>query len=235
MRHIDGCLGDGRIHIHDRLAGALEGAGEQLYAVEARPQIAARHLRGLVGRRSFGELHLRWQIGGMAAFRKDTARRMDIWARHFPGIDPAAQRQGIAWVGANIPDGRKTPPRQHLPHMLLQRCGGSGACVFPYRLREVDVAVPEARNHRHAGAINDARIGGNLYVAAASDRGDDAVSRDDDRIVERRGVRRRVDLAADEGEGLRVGRSADAGGRRKKAMEKRGAEQISNHAEPSIG
>ena len=76
---------------------------------------------------------------------------------------------------------------------------------------------------------------GNLHVAAAADRGDDAVGRDDDRIVERRGVRRRVDLAAHERERLRVGRSADAGSRRKQAKEKRGAEQISNHAESSTG
>ncbi|XSC46334.1 hypothetical protein ACF1BQ_010925 [Bradyrhizobium sp. RDT10] len=97
------------------------------------------------------------------------------------------------------------------------------------------MAVPETGNDGLSGAVNDPRIGGNLHVAAAADRGNDAVGGDDDRIVERHGVRRRVDLAAHESEGLRVGRSADAGGRRNKAMEKRGAQQISNHAEPSVG
>jgi hypothetical protein len=99
----------------------------------------------------------------------------------------------------------------------------------------MDVAVPEAGDDGLAGAINDPRIGRNLHVVAAADRGNDAVGRDDDRIVERRGIRRRVDLAAHEGEGLRVSRSADTGGRRKQAIEERGAEQISNHAESSTG
>ena len=89
----------------------------------------------------------------------------------------------------------------------------------------MDVAVPEAGDHGLAGAINDARIGGNLHFAAAADRGDDAVGRDNDRVGKRRGVGRRVDAAADEGERLRG--SAGASSPREKEKEKRGAKQIS--------
>jgi hypothetical protein len=92
----------------------------------------------------------------------------------------------------------------------------------------MDVAVPEAGNHGLAGAINDARIGGNLHFAAAADRGDDAAGRDNDRVGKRRSVRRRVDAAAHEGERLRG--SAGTSSPREDEKEKRGAKQISNHA-----
>ena len=150
-------------------------------------------------------------------------------ARDFAGVDTAAERQGIAWVGTKVPDGCKTPAREHLPHMLLQRRGGSRACVFPHGLREMDVAVPEAGNHSLAGAINDARIGENLDFAMAADCGDDAIGRDDDRIGECRGVRRSVDVAAYEREGLRAGRSACAGSPDQNEKAKRNADKFSVH------
>ena len=171
----------------------------------------------------------------MAIPRENAADEENIGAEDFVRIDAAAQRQRVVGVGAEIPHGGETPSRQHLLHVRRERRGRRAAGVLPHGFREMDVAVPEAGDDGLAGAIDHARIGRDLHVAAAADRGDDAVGRDDDRIVERRGVRRRVDLAAHEREGLRVGRSADAGGRRKQAMEKRGAEQISDHAESSTG
>ncbi|XIA62177.1 hypothetical protein ACFIOY_21250 [Bradyrhizobium sp. TZ2] len=166
----------------------------------------------------------------MAAFGKDAAREVDIGTGDFAGVDTAAERQGIAGVGTKVPDGCKTPPRQHLPHMFFQRRGRSRARVFPYGLREMDVAVPEAGHHGFSGAINNARVAGNQHVAAAADRSDDAVGRDNNRIVKRNGVRRSVDLAAYEGEDLRVCRSAGTNSGLKKEKEKRSAEQTSDHA-----
>ena len=92
----------------------------------------------------------------------------------------------------------------------------------------MDVAVPEAGDHGLAGAIDDARIGGNFHFAAAADRGDDAVGRDNDRVGKRRSIGRRVDAAAHEDERLRG--SAGASSPREEEKEKRGAKQISNHA-----
>jgi hypothetical protein len=67
---------------------------------------------------------------GMAALGKDAEHGMDIRAGYFAGVDPAAQWQGIFSVGTKIPDARKTPPCQHLAHVLLQRRSGSEPASF---------------------------------------------------------------------------------------------------------
>ena len=75
---------------------------------------------------------------------------------------------------------------------------------------------------------------GNADFAAAADRGDDAIGGHNDRIGERRGIRRRVDAAAHEREGLRVGGDADAHGRAEEKSEKRGAEPDSRSCAKSF-
>jgi hypothetical protein len=133
-------------------------------------------------------LHLGRQIDGAPALGEDAASQMDRRARHFAGIDAPAQRHDVARVGAKIPYAGKAPACQHRLHVLDEPRGWRRAGIIPCRLREMDVAVPETGHHRLAGAIDGARIGGNLHVAAAADRGDDTVGRDNDRVGKQRGV-----------------------------------------------
>ena len=60
----------------------------------------------------------------------------------------------------------------------------------------MDVAVPEAGDNRLAGAIDHARIRGNLNLIGAANGGDDAHRRHNDRIGNRRRFGRGVERAA---------------------------------------
>jgi hypothetical protein len=60
----------------------------------------------------------------------------------------------------------------------------------------MNMTVPEAGNDSLACTIDDTRILGNPDFAAAADRGDDATGRYNDRVEERRGVRRSVYAAS---------------------------------------
>ena len=208
MRDIDRGLGDGRLHVHDGLVFALVRAGEQLDAVEADLHIVRAPSPPPAPA-------LPPRVVALPASRRDgrpsgkCCRRGRYWDR---GLHP--HRRGGAAASSSV----GSEPRSHTvvkPHRVsiscmcaVERRRRRAAGVPPHGFREMDVAVPEAGHDRLAGAIDHARIGRDLHVAAAADRGDDAVGRDDDRIVERRGVRRRVDLAAHERERLRIGRYA---------------------------
>ena len=61
VRDIDRGLGNGRVHVDDRLVFPLVGAGEQFDAVEADLQVVPRHLRRPLRRRSLGKSRVRRQ------------------------------------------------------------------------------------------------------------------------------------------------------------------------------
>src|ERR1700738_5176875 len=165
----------------------------------------------------------------MTALGEDVAGKKDIGTRDFTRVDAAAERQGVAWVRAKIPNGGATPPRQHLPHMIFERRNRRAGRVFPYRLREMDVTIPEAGDDSLSSTVNDPRIIRDLDFAATADRGDDPAGGQDDGIRERGGVRRWIYPASHEGECLCVRADAAASHRAKKEKEKRGAEQFPDH------
>src|SRR5260370_7814055 len=110
----------------------------------------------------------------MTALGEDVAGKKDIGTRDLTGVDAAAERQRVVRVGAKIPNGGETPPRQHLPHMLFERRDRRAGRVFPHRLREMDVTIPEAGDDSLSSAVNDPRIVRDLDFAATPHRGDAA-------------------------------------------------------------
>ena len=165
----------------------------------------------------------------MTALGEDVAGKKDIGTRDFTRVDAAAERQGVVRVGTKIPNGGETPPRQHLPHMLFERRNRRAGRVFPYRLREMDVTIPEAGHDSLSSAVNDPRIIRDLDFAATADRGDGAPGHQDDGIHERGGIRRWVYPASQESECLCACGDAEASHHAEEEKQKRGAEQISDH------
>jgi len=93
----------------------------------------------------------------------------------------------------------------------------------------MDVTVPEAGDNGLAGAVDDLRALRDLHLAAAADRSDHTIRRDEHRIGNRCGVGRRVGAAAHEGECFSLGRRTEAGSFAQKKAEQRGAEQMASH------
>src|SRR5450432_356385 len=164
----------------------------------------------------------------MTALGEDVAGKKDIGTRDFTGVDAAAERQGVVRVGTKIPNGGEAPPRQHLPHMLFERRNRRAGRVFPYRLRKMDVTIPEAGDDSLSSAVNDPRIIRDLDFATTADRGDGAPGRQDDGIYERGGIGRWVYPASHESDLLLIRGDAETS-RHAEEKRKRGAEQISDH------
>jgi hypothetical protein len=118
--------------------------------------------------------------------------------------------------------------------MCAVRGAAGPSAALPHSFREMNVAVPKAGNDGLSGAIDDACIRRNLNIACAANCADGATGNEDNGILQRRGVRRRVDPASHKREGLRD--CGDAGGDRGAAQdkEKRGAEPIPDQRGQSL-
>src|SRR6266536_130191 len=93
----------------------------------------------------------------MAAFGIHVTGQQDAGACDVAGVDASAQRQRVSRIGAEVPNGGEPPSRQHFPHMRFERRVRRGGGVFPCAFRKMNVAVPEAGDHRLSRAIDDRR------------------------------------------------------------------------------
>src|SRR6478609_7417811 len=106
--------------------------------------------------------------------------------------------------------------------MLFKRRNRSAGRILPYRLREMDVTIPEAGNDGLSSAVNDLRIIRKPDLAAAPDRRDDPPGRQNDGVRKRGGVWRGVYATSHQGERLCVSGDAETSRHAKKEQEKRG-------------
>ncbi len=160
----------------------------------------------------------------MTVLGKDAAEQENGGTEHFARIDAVAQRQRVGRIGAQIPHGGETPPRQHLLHVRGERRRRPIRRALPHSFREMDVTVPEAGNNRLSGAIDHARLWRDLNVACAADCADGATGNDNNRIRQRRGVGRGVHAASPQNQRLRARCGARGNGGTKQAKGQRGAE-----------
>src|SRR5579872_2644932 len=113
--------------------------------------------------------------------------------------------------------------------MLFKGGNRRAGRILPYRLRKMDVTIPEAGNDGLSSAVNDLRIIRKPDLTAAADRRDDSPGCQNDGVRQRGGVWRGVYAASHQGERLCVSGDAETSRRAKEQKEKRGAEPISDH------
>src|SRR5262249_21663624 len=136
-------------------------------------------------------------IDRMATFGKNASRQQDARARDLAGLDAAAQRQRVERVRAEIPDGRDAPPREQILHVLTEHRGGCAGSIPPHPPGEMNVAVPESRNHGLSRAIDDAPFLRKADSVALSNRRDRPARDGNGGVVEWSDGRRGIDLASD--------------------------------------
>src|SRR5262249_12704174 len=68
-------------------------------------------------------------------------------------LNPAANRPCVISRGADIEDASKSITSDHRPKLNLQFLRREVACVFPFGLEEVDVAIPKSGKDRRAGTV----------------------------------------------------------------------------------
>src|SRR5262249_55405572 len=101
----------------------------------------------------------------MSALWKDAAGGQNTRAEDFARVDATPKRQGVAWVGAEIPHGGEPPLGEHLLHVFGQSICRRTRRAPPCRLREVHMAIPEPSRETLAGAVDHAGTLRDVHIA----------------------------------------------------------------------